>query len=103
MPNEAMAADWPVKELVISSQESKRGEVMVTLRDSGAGLGPHDPERIFDSFFSTKPGGLGLGLSISRTIVEAHGGRIWATPNSDRGTTFQFSLPPIEGTTPASG
>jgi PAS domain S-box-containing protein len=92
--------DWPVRELVIRSQESKPGEVLVTLRDSGAGLGPHDPERIFDSFFSTKPGGLGLGLSISRTIVEAHGGRLWATQNSDRGATFHFNLPAIEGTRP---
>jgi C4-dicarboxylate-specific signal transduction histidine kinase len=100
---EAMSgADWPVRELLVRSQESKPGEVMITLRDSGPGLGLHDPERIFDSFFSTKPGGLGLGLSISRTIVEAHGGRLWATQNSDRGATFQFSLPAIEGTRPAS-
>jgi PAS domain S-box-containing protein len=94
---EAMSGvDWPVRELVIGSQESKPGQVMVTLRDSGRGLGPHDPERIFDSFFSTKPGGLGLGLSISRTIVEAHGGRLWATQNNDMGATFSFTLPAIE-------
>jgi C4-dicarboxylate-specific signal transduction histidine kinase len=94
---EAMSgADWPVRELLVRSQESKPGEVMITLRDSGPGLGLHDPERIFDSFFSTKPGGLGLGLSISRTIIEAHGGRLWATQNNDRGATFQFSLPAIE-------
>jgi PAS domain S-box-containing protein len=94
--------DWPVRELVIRSQASKPGEVMVTLRDSGAGLGSHDPERIFDSFFSTKPKGLGLGLSISRTIIEAHGGRLWATQNKDIGATFRFILPAIEGSRPAS-
>lgn len=100
---EAMSeTDWPVRELVIRSQESKPGEVMVTLRDSGTGLGPHDPERIFDSFFSTKPGGLGLGLAISRTIVDAHGGRLWATQNNDTGASFHFVLPAIEESKPAS-
>jgi PAS domain S-box-containing protein len=100
---EAMSGvGWPVRELVIRSQESKPGEVMVTVRDSGTGLGPHDAERIFNSFFSTKSGGLGLGLSISRTIIEAHGGRLWAMQNSDRGATFQFVLPAIEASRAAS-
>jgi signal transduction histidine kinase len=94
---EAMSeVNWPVRELVIRSQESKPGKVMVVLQDSGIGLGPHDSERIFDSFFSTKPGGLGLGLSISRTIVQAHGGRLWARQNNGRGATFHFILPAIE-------
>jgi two-component system sensor kinase FixL len=70
--------------------------VMVILQDSGVGLGPHGPDRIFDSFFSTKPEGMGLGLSISRTIVEAHGGRLWATQNNDTGASFHFTLPAIE-------
>jgi C4-dicarboxylate-specific signal transduction histidine kinase len=100
---EAMSGvDWPVRELVIRSQESNPAEVMVTVRDSGTGLGPHDADRIFDSFFSTKSGGLGLGLSISRTIVEAHGGRLWATQNNDKGATFQFILPAIEESRAAS-
>ena len=100
---EAMSGvDWPVRELVIRSQESKRGEVLVTVRDSGTGLGLHDPERIFDSFFSTKPGGLGLGLSISRTIVEAHGGRLWAAQNNDTGATFHCILPAVDEGTPGS-
>jgi signal transduction histidine kinase len=68
---------------------------MVTVRDSGAGLDPNDAERIFDSFFSTKSEGLGLGLSISRTIVGSLGGRLWATQNNDKGATFQFILPAI--------
>jgi signal transduction histidine kinase len=94
---EAMSAvDQPMRELVIRSQESKLGEVMVTVRDSGAGLSPNHVERIFDSFFSTKSGNLGIGLSISRTIVEAHGGRIWALPNEDKGATLYFTLPAIE-------
>jgi signal transduction histidine kinase len=63
------------------------------VRDSGTGLDPRDSERIFDAFFTTKPGGMGLGLSISRTIVEAHGGRLWATSNEGRGATFQLALP----------
>jgi signal transduction histidine kinase len=97
---EAMSGvDSPVRELVIRSQESKPGEVMVTVRDSGAGLDPNDAERIFDSLFSTKSEGLGLGLSISRTIVGSLGGRLWATQNNDRGATFHFILPAIDETT----
>jgi signal transduction histidine kinase len=91
---EAMSGEgWQPRELQISSHESKPEEVTVAVRDSGAGLGPQGPERVFDAFFTTKPGGLGLGLSISRTIIEAHGGRLWATPNQGQGTTFQFTLP----------
>ncbi|MEN3354829.1 MAG: hypothetical protein V7640_2987, partial [Betaproteobacteria bacterium] len=67
--------------------------ILVTVRDSGAGLDPHTRDRIFDAFFTTKPQGMGMGLAISRSIVEAHGGRIWATPNSGPGETFQFTLP----------
>jgi signal transduction histidine kinase len=82
------------RELLVSSGKSKSGEVVVAVRDSGAGLDPKDGERIFDPFFSTKTEGMGLGLSISRTIIEAHGGTLWATPNEDRGATMQFTLPP---------
>jgi len=66
--------------------------VVVTVRDTGPGLPIAEPERIFGAFFTTKPDGLGMGLSISRTIIEAHRGRLWAA-NSDDGAIFQFRLP----------
>ena len=69
------------------------GAVEVTVRDTGVGLPPDTATRIFDAFFTTKRGGLGMGLSISRSIVEAHGGRLWAADNRDRGMSFTFSLP----------
>ena len=69
------------------------GAVEVTVRDTGVGLPPDAAARIFDAFFTTKRGGLGMGLSISRSIVEAHGGRLWAADNRDRGMSFTFSLP----------
>ena len=81
------------RELVITSRNSESGEVVVAVRDSGAGMDPKNVERIFEPFFTTKSEGLGLGLSIGRTIIEAHGGTLWATPNNDRGTTIQFTLP----------
>jgi C4-dicarboxylate-specific signal transduction histidine kinase len=86
------ALDWPVRELTISSQQSEPGKVKVAVQDTGTGLGPNDPERLFDPFFSSKEGGMGLGLTISRRIVEAHGGRLWARANEGSGATFQFSL-----------
>ena len=67
--------------------------VRVAVRDSGCGLEPQDRMRIFDAFYTTKPEGLGMGLAISSSIVEAHGGRLWATPNDGPGETFQFTLP----------
>jgi signal transduction histidine kinase len=87
------AIDWPARELIIRSRKSEDGQVTVAVQDTGPGLGPHDPEQVFDPFFSTKEGGLGLGLAISRRIVEAHGGQLWATANEGCGATFQFSLP----------
>ncbi|HKD81085.1 MAG TPA: ATP-binding protein [Candidatus Angelobacter sp.] len=68
-------------------------EVLVVIEDSGSGLIPQDTERVFDPFFTTKPGGLGFGLPISRSIIENHGGRLWATSNPGGGATFQFTLP----------
>jgi signal transduction histidine kinase len=61
--------------------------------DSGIGFLGESPERIFEAFFTTKPRGTGMGLSISRRIIESHGGRLWASPNTGLGATFQFTLP----------
>jgi PAS domain S-box-containing protein len=84
---------WQPRELIITSLTSTSGEVVVAVRDSGTGLDPRHGDRIFEAFFTTKGEGLGLGLSISRRIIEAHGGRLWATPNEDQGTTIRFTLP----------
>ena len=63
------------------------------VRDTGPGLDPKHADRVFDAFYTTKPNGLGMGLAICRSIIDAHGGRLWATANEDRGATFQFTLP----------
>jgi signal transduction histidine kinase len=76
--------------------------VVVAVRDSGTGLDPKDVEHIFDPFFTTKSEGMGLGLSISRTIIEAHGGMLWAKPNEGKGATMQFILPPNIGSESSS-
>jgi signal transduction histidine kinase len=67
--------------------------VSVEVRDSGPGFAPAALERVFEAFYTTKPGGLGLGLSICRSIIEAHGGRLWATRCEPRGALFQFTVP----------
>jgi signal transduction histidine kinase len=72
--------------------------VRVTVRDSGVGLDPKRRNRIFDAFYTTKPEGMGMGLAISRSIVEAHGGRLWASANEIAGETFQFTLPLVART-----
>lgn len=79
--------------LVIKSQRDKEGRPMISVSDAGMGLPNGDTDRIFDPFFTTKPQGTGMGLAISRSIVESHGGRLWATRNSGPGTTFYFTLP----------
>jgi signal transduction histidine kinase len=85
------------KELVISSNPGADGRVLVSIRDSGTGFAPEFAEKLFQAFFTTKQEGMGLGLSISRTIIEAHGGRLWATANIAHGATFQFTLPVAKG------
>jgi NO-binding membrane sensor protein with MHYT domain len=79
--------------LLISTGKDASDRVLIAVQDSGPGLNPEGFERLFDSFYTTKPGGMGMGLSICRSIVEAHGGRIWATPNAGQGITMQFTLP----------
>jgi signal transduction histidine kinase len=79
--------------LLISTGKVASGEVLVAVQDSGTGLNPEDSERLFDAFYTTKAGGMGMGLSICRSIVEAHGGRIWASSNAGPGATVQFTLP----------
>jgi C4-dicarboxylate-specific signal transduction histidine kinase len=85
------------RRLVIASNAAEDSGVLISVRDSGTGFGSEPPERFFEAFFTTKQKGLGLGLSISRTIIAAHGGHLWATPNPDHGATFQFSLPLAAG------
>jgi C4-dicarboxylate-specific signal transduction histidine kinase len=81
------------RELLISTGSAEPGGVLVAVRDSGPGLTPVTLERLFEAFYTTKPSGLGLGLSICRSIIEAHGGRLWASANVPRGAIFQFTVP----------
>jgi PAS domain S-box-containing protein len=90
---EAMAAvtDRP-RELLIRSRPHEKDHVLVAVHDTGVGIDPHDLDQLFNAFFTTKPAGMGIGLSICRSIVDAHGGRLWATPNEGYGATFHFAL-----------
>jgi PAS domain S-box-containing protein len=81
------------RELAIQSQRTENEEVVVFVTDTGVGLPPHQAEQIFNAFFTTKPHGTGMGLRISRSIVESHGGRLWAADNPPRGASFYFTLP----------
>jgi PAS domain S-box-containing protein len=81
--------------LRVRSQIDGPGDVLIAIEDSGPGLSPEIMDRLFDPFFTTKPSGLGMGLSICRSIVDAHGGRLWASPQSPQGAVFQFTLPTI--------
>jgi C4-dicarboxylate-specific signal transduction histidine kinase len=81
------------RELLISTAKIESDGVLVAVRDSGPGLAPASLERLFDAFYTTKPGGLGMGLSICRSAIEAHGGRLWAAANVPQGAIFQFTLP----------
>src|SRR5262249_58373200 len=80
-------------EVRIGSCMREAGGVEITVRDTGVGFGPDERERLFEPFYSTKAEGMGLGLSITRTIVAGHGGRLWAEPNAGDGATFHFALP----------
>ena len=88
-----ISVDDEVRELVISTEPSPPDGLLVAVRDSGPGVAPEDRERIFESFYTTKASGVGVGLSICRSIIEAHEGRLWADAHQPRGAVFRFTLP----------
>jgi signal transduction histidine kinase len=81
------------RELLISTSKAEPDGVLVAVQDTGPVLAEANLERLFEAFYTTKPGGLGMGLSICRSIIEAHGGRLWVTENEPQGATFQFTMP----------
>jgi signal transduction histidine kinase len=94
---EAMSTvDREARQLLIITEEGGANGVLVAVRDSGPGIDPEHIERVFDAFYTTKPSGVGMGLSICRSIIEAHSGRLWADTNEPRGAAFQFILPGSE-------
>ena len=90
---DAMASISPPKQLLIASDKAVEGGVLVTVCDSGIGVDPRNIDLMFEPFFTTKPTGIGMGLCLSRSIVESHGGRIWPVLNKGRGLTIKFTLP----------
>jgi C4-dicarboxylate-specific signal transduction histidine kinase len=93
---EAMGSvETEARELLISTEQDHT-DVLVAVRDSGPGIDPKHLERVFEAFYTTKPSGVGMGLAICRSIIDAHGGRLWADANRPRGAIFQFTLPSAE-------
>jgi signal transduction histidine kinase len=91
---EAMSdIDEGTRELQISTEMDSASALSVAVRDSGSGLDPANVEHVFEAFYTTKPNGMGMGLAICRSIVETHGGKMWAGANKPRGAVFQFALP----------
>ena len=81
------------RELWISTEQAQTGGVLVSVRDTGPGIDPDHLDRVFEAFYTTKSSGVGMGLSICRSIIDAHGGRLWADMNASRGAVFRFTLP----------
>jgi signal transduction histidine kinase len=91
------------KQLIVRTVRDEGDRVRLSVQDSGVGFEPHDADKLFEAFYTTKSGGMGIGLSVSRSIIESHNGRLWAAPNDGPGTTFSFSIPcGPEGATSAS-
>jgi C4-dicarboxylate-specific signal transduction histidine kinase len=91
---EAMSSvEAGARELLITTEQNQTGDVLVAVRDSGPGIDPKHFERVFEAFYTTKSSGVGIGLSICRSIIDAHGGRLWAEANEPRGAAFLFTLP----------
>ena len=89
---EAMATVDGPRVLAVSSNVRDDGGVMISIADTGTGIGAQDVQRVFNPLFTTKSGGMGMGLSICRSIIEAHDGMLWVAPNAPRGSIFQFVL-----------
>jgi signal transduction histidine kinase len=81
------------RELVVRTRRDEGGGVCVAVQDSGVGFPPEDSERLFEAFYTTKAQGMGIGLSVSRSVIERHDGRLWAVRNEGPGATFSFSIP----------
>jgi len=90
---DAMSVTLSPRELLVISAKNETNEVLVTVRDSGTGLDEKSIDRLFEVFYTTKAHGMGIGLAVSRTIVQTHGGLLWARPNTPRGAAFMFTLP----------
>ena len=84
------------RELSISTEQTQANGFLVTVRDTGPGIDPENIDRVFEAFYTTKSSGVGMGLSICRSIIDAHGGRLWADMKASRGAVFRFTLPGME-------
>jgi C4-dicarboxylate-specific signal transduction histidine kinase len=94
---EAMSTvEVKARDLLISTEQNQTGDILVAVRDSGPGIDPNHVERVFEAFYTTKSSGVGMGLSICLSIIDAHGGRLWADVNEPRGAAFRFTLPSAE-------
>jgi len=85
--------DDRTRQLLITTKRDEANHVRLTVKDTGVGLAPEAADRVFESFYTTKSGGMGIGLAICRSIIEGHQGRLWAEPNEGPGVTFSFSIP----------